>query len=163
METYKDFRGKEGQCYLSIPTAIIWLQLECKLRFRLSLTPILSASRPECGSTLLQTIVDSTKLDPLEFAVASIGRLDAALADVGAKRSYYGARLNQMQTAQRSIHSAVESNSATRSRIQDTDFAHETAELVRHQVLQNSSSAILAQANTVPEQIIELLNSSRLV
>ena len=104
--------------------------------------------------------IESTRLDPVEFAAAALGRLDIALADVSAKQSYYGAKLNQMQTAQRSVETAVELTSGARSRIQDADFAKETAELVRNQVIQNSSTAILAQANLVPEQIIDLRNSS---
>lgn len=104
--------------------------------------------------------IASTKLDPVEFAAAALGRVDSALADVAEKQSYYGAKLNQMQTAQRNVDTAVELTSGARAQIQDADFAKETAELVRNQVIQSSSTAILAQANLVPEQIINLLNSS---
>lgn len=105
--------------------------------------------------------IEGTRIDPVEFAEAALGRLDAALADVSAKQSYYGEKLNQMLAAQHSIDIAVELTSGARSRIEDADFAKETADLMRNQVIQSSSTAILAQANLVPQQIIDLLSNSR--
>lgn len=106
--------------------------------------------------------IASTQLDPLEQAAAAVSRLDSALAEVSAKRSYYGAKLNQMQTAQRSINSAVEFTTSAKSRIEDADFAKGSAELIRNQLLQDTSSAVLAQANAAPAQIIALLQNSGL-
>lgn len=104
--------------------------------------------------------LNNTLLDPDENAATALTLLDLALADVSEKRSYYGAKLNQMQTAKRNIENNVEQTSRARSQIQDTDFAKETAELISNQIIQDSSAAVLAQANQVPEQILSLLNSA---
>lgn len=111
-------------------------------------------------ATLSALGITSIALDPVEFAAVALGQIDLALADVSEKRSYYGAKLNQMQTAQRNIESTVELTSAARARIQDADFAKETAELLTNQVIQDSSTAVLAQANKIPEQILNLLTSA---
>ena len=76
------------------------------------------------------------------------------------KGSYYGAKLNAMQSAQRTINTAVTSSTSARSRITDADYAKETANLVSRQIVQQASTSVLTQANAVPEQILTLLNNT---
>ncbi|WP_113906050.1 flagellin N-terminal helical domain-containing protein [Aliidiomarina celeris] len=104
--------------------------------------------------------LSDVSVDNPEAAAAALSAMDRALANATSKQSYYGAKLNQMQSAQRSATMAVESTSSARSRIQDTDFAIETANLVKNQILNDTSLAVLSQANAIPEQIFSLLSAS---
>lgn len=111
-------------------------------------------------ATLSALGLEESSLDPIELAEQAFAEIDKALNNVLDKRSYYGAKLNAMQSAQRSVNTAVTESMAARSRIKDTDFAKETAKLASRQIVQEASTSILAQANAVPEQIMTLLKDS---
>ncbi len=104
--------------------------------------------------------LENSALDPIELAEQALAEIDAALNNVLDKRSYYGAKLNAMQSAQRTINTAVTSSTSARSRITDADYAKETANLVSRQIVQQASTSVLTQANAVPEQILTLLNNT---
>ncbi|WP_448546793.1 flagellin N-terminal helical domain-containing protein [Thalassotalea fusca] len=90
-------------------------------------------------------------------AQSMITQLDAALATVNDVRADLGAKQNRFNSVIRSNDNTAENVSASRSRIEDTDFAAETARLARSTVLQQASSSMLAQANQQPQIALSLL------
>ena len=83
--------------------------------------------------------------------------VDKAVSAVGGLRADLGALQNRFQSTIRNLSNISENVSAARSRIKDADFATETAELSRNQILQQASTTILAQANQRPQAALSLL------
>ncbi|CAD5286047.1 Flagellin [Alteromonas sp. 38] len=90
-------------------------------------------------------------------ASALLGSVDSAISAIGGLRADLGALQNRFQSTIRNLSNISENVSAARSRIKDTDFATETAELSRNQILQQASTTILAQANQRPQAALSLL------
>jgi flagellin len=90
-------------------------------------------------------------------AQTSITTLDAAIATTTAVRSDLGSKQNRFSSAIRSNDNTAQNVSASRSRIEDTDYAKESAILARNSVLQQASSSMLAQANQQPQIALSLL------
>lgn len=90
-------------------------------------------------------------------AQSAIAVVDAALAQINSTRGDLGAYQNRFTSAISSLQATSENLSASRSRIQDADFAAETATLTRGQILQQAGTAMLAQANQLPQQVLQLL------
>ncbi len=87
----------------------------------------------------------------------AIQRIDSALTAVSSLRSDFGAVQNRFESVIANLNTVSENLSASRSRIMDADFAAETANLTRAQVLQQAGVAILAQANAMPQNVLALL------
>ena len=85
-------------------------------------------------------------------------KMDSALTDVNGARATLGAVQSRFEAAINTLAGASENTSAARSRIVDADFAVETAQLARQQILQNAATAMTAQANAIPQQVMALLN-----
>jgi flagellin len=90
-------------------------------------------------------------------ASRALGRLDAALDVISEKRADFGAKQNRIEATLRNNANIIENQSAARSRIRDADFARETANLTRTQILQQAGTAMLAQANQLPQNVLQLL------
>lgn len=90
-------------------------------------------------------------------AQSAISVIDAALAQINSSRGDLGAYQNRFSSAISSLQATSENLSASRSRIQDADFASETASLTRGQILQQAGTAMLAQANSLPNGVLALL------
>jgi len=90
-------------------------------------------------------------------AYSTITVADTALARINVIRGDLGAQQNRFESVVRTSESVVVSLSASRSRITDTDFAAETANLTRAQILQQAGTAMLAQANQIPQNVLSLL------
>ena len=90
-------------------------------------------------------------------ASALLDDVDAAISAIGGLRADLGAIQNRLQSTIRNLSNISENVSAARSRIKDADFATETAELSRNQILQQASTTILAQANQRPQAALSLL------
>lgn len=101
--------------------------------------------------------VASIKIDTYEGAQRAIGIVDKALEQVNATRADLGAVNNRLDFTMSNLANVSEKTSASRSRIIDADFAAETAALSRAQVLQQAATAMLAQSNARPEQVLSLL------
>ena len=86
-----------------------------------------------------------------------INDLDTAIGRVSAERATLGASQNRFSAVISNLQSSVENQSASRSRIVDADFAMETANLSRAQILQQAGTAMVAQANSLPQQVLKLL------
>ena len=84
-------------------------------------------------------------------------RVDAAISGVGGVRADLGALQNRFQSTIRNLSNISENLSAARSQIRDTDFAAETAELTRNQIIQQASVSVLSQANQRPQTALSLL------
>ncbi|GID07538.1 flagellin domain-containing protein [Pseudomonas sp. 008] len=88
---------------------------------------------------------------------ASIIAIDAALTTINAARADLGASQNRLTSTISNLQNINENASAALGRVQDTDFAAETAQLTKQQTLQQASTAILAQANQLPSAVLKLL------
>jgi flagellin len=107
------------------------------------------------GTTGLSTQIGSLATDG--SLVTTITALDAAIDDVNSKRAIFGASQNRFSAVITNLQSSVENQSAARSRIMDADFASETAAMSRAQILQQAGTAMVAQANQIPQQVLKLL------
>jgi len=87
----------------------------------------------------------------------TIRRIDSALGAVSELRSTFGAIQNRFESTISNLSTAVENLSSARSRILDADFASETANLTRAQILQQAGTAMLSQANALPQNVLSLL------
>ena len=103
------------------------------------------------------TALDSINVKSVREANDTIMRVDAALASVSELRSTFGAIQNRFESVITSLQTTSENLSAARSRIQDADFAAETAQLTRNQILQQAGIAMLSQANALPQNVLSLL------
>jgi len=90
-------------------------------------------------------------------ALAAITAIDAALTAVNGSRSNFGAAQNRFDSVIANLRVASENQSAARGRIMDADFAAETANLSRGQILQQAGTAMVAQANQLPQGVLSLL------
>jgi len=90
-------------------------------------------------------------------ASAAIGSIDTALQTINTARAAMGAVQSRFESAVANLETNTENLSAARSRIQDTDFAAETANLTRTQILQQAGVAMLSQANAAPQNVLTLL------
>jgi len=98
--------------------------------------------------------VSLTSADNAQLAIATV---DAALSQINVSRGDLGAYQNRFSSAINNLHATTENVTAARSRIQDADFASETANMTRSSVLQQAGIAMLAQANALPNQVLTLL------
>ncbi|MGX9774270.1 flagellin N-terminal helical domain-containing protein [Janthinobacterium aestuarii] len=107
------------------------------------------------GSTL--KAVSTLDVTTFEGAQLALKITDAALSTVNSQRAQYGALQSRFSSAISNLQSTTENLSASRSRIVDTDFAAETASMTRGQILQQAGTAMLAQANSLPNGVLSLL------
>ena len=104
-----------------------------------------------------QTGFESETVLTADAADRMILAMDAALDAVNSSRADLGAIQNRFSSVVANLQTSSENLSASRSRIMDTDFAAETAELSRTQILQQAGTAMLAQANQIPQNVLSLL------
>ena len=107
------------------------------------------ASQLQAASTLDVSTVDA--------ATRTLSTVDSALSAVNSQRAAYGALQSRFETTISNLQISAENLSASRSRIQDADFAAETANLSRAQILQQAGTAMVAQANQLPQGVLSLL------
>jgi flagellin len=121
--------------------------------------PVADTGLPAATQT---TAVAGTGFAGLDMTTAAgadkaIANMDNALSAINGARADMGALQNRFQSVVNNLQTTTENLSSSRSRIQDTDFAAETAALTRAQVLQQAGTAMLAQANQVPNGVLALL------
>jgi flagellin len=111
------------------------------------------------ASATASTTTGLTSLDISSFSGAqlAIQQIDSALGQVNSSRATLGAVQNRFSSVVANLQTTSENLSASRSRIQDTDFASETANLTKAQILQQAGTAMLAQANSLPNNVLSLL------
>ncbi|MBI5461125.1 MAG: flagellin FliC [Gammaproteobacteria bacterium] len=109
------------------------------------------------GASGITSFITNAGVGTVADAYSTITVADTALARINVIRGDMGAQQNRFESAVRSSEAAVTSLSASRSRVMDTDFALETANLTRAQILQQAGTAMLGQANAVPQNVLSLL------
>ena len=103
------------------------------------------------------TATGTVDVSSASAAQTAIGTIDTAIDTVSTSRATFGAVQNRFEAVVVNLTTYSENLSAARSRIQDADFAAETANLTRAQILQQAGVAMLAQANTLPQTVLSLL------
>jgi flagellin len=101
--------------------------------------------------------VQAVKLDSQANATTGVTSLDAALKTIDGYRADFGASINRLTYAADNLSNVSQNTSASRSRIQDTDYATATTELARTQIISQAATAMLAQANQQPQSVLSLL------
>jgi len=109
------------------------------------------------STTTTTTGIGALNVSSFTNAQNAIGQVDNALTSVNSSRAELGAIQNRFSSVVQNLQTASESLSASRSRIRDADYAKETAELTRGQILQQAGTAMLAQANQLPQNVLSLL------
>ncbi|HNR59582.1 MAG TPA: flagellin [Thauera sp.] len=107
-------------------------------------------------SSSLQSVA-SLDVTTFDNATKALKIVDSALAAVNGQRAKFGALQSRFETTIANLQTSAENMSASRSRIRDTDFASETANLTRAQILQQAGTAMLSQANALPQNVLSLL------
>ena len=109
------------------------------------------------AATASASFVSTLDISSVKGAQQALEIVDKALTSVNGARADLGAVQNRFTSVVANLQSSSENLAASRSRIRDTDFAKETAELTRTQILQQAGTAMLAQANQVPQNVLSLL------
>lgn len=122
----------------------------------LGFTTTLTATGVDEGAQAASSVekIDITTVGGAQSAIATI---DAALKEVDVTRASLGAIQNRFDSTISNLQNVSENAAAARGRIQDTDYAAETANLTKNQILQQAGTAILAQANQLPQAVLSLL------
>ena len=103
--------------------------------------------------------VAATDITSSAFAATALGVLDTAIEGVNSTRAGLGASMSRLEFASDNLQNVAQNSSAARSRVLDADYASETTELARTQIIQQAATAMLAQANQSQAQVLALLKS----
>ncbi|MDB2365738.1 flagellin [Luminiphilus sp.] len=103
------------------------------------------------------TITAGTTASALTKGTSAVTAIDTAITNVSTQRATFGAAMNQLTYAVDNLSNVKVNSEAARSRILDTDYAKETSELARTQIIQQAGTAMLAQANQLPQTVLSLL------
>lgn len=101
--------------------------------------------------------VNTIDISTATGAQDALGIINGAISNIDSQRAQLGAVQNRFENTIANLQNIAENSSAARSRIRDTDFAAETSELTKNQILQQAGTAILAQANQLPQAVLSLL------
>ena len=128
----------------------------------LSVTGTGALNGPGTTNATLDTTTSLTSIANLDISSAggsqsAIDVIDAALQQIGDERAELGAVQNRFSQTINNLANIQENASASRSRIQDTDYATETAQMTKNQILQQAGTSILSQANQLPQAALSLL------
>lgn len=129
--------------------------LSIQIGFRSSANDALSLSLNDLDRTALG--LTTTNVSTSESALAALSDIDSAISAVATARANIGSLQNRIDAAVQNLEVANENISAAESRIRDADIAFETAKFTRNQILVSAGTSILAQANTLPQQALQLL------
>jgi flagellin len=118
---------------------------------------VAEATQATATTTSQNLQVDDVSVSTVAKANQAIQIIDAALTEISSQRADLGAVQNRFDSVIANLSNVSENSSAARSRIQDADFAQETANLARAQILQQAGISVLAQANAQPQNVLALL------
>ena len=117
----------------------------------------ISISMGDLRATVLGIDTGSVNLSTVTGAQSAIAIFDTALDSVNSYRSGYGSAQNRLETALRNVEIYVENITAAESRIRDADYAYETAEMAKHQILQQAGISVLSQAKAINQGVLSLI------
>ena len=103
------------------------------------------------------TIDANTSASAITTGATAVTQLDSAITSVNSQRATFGAAMNQLTYAVDNLSNVKVNAEAARSRVLDTDYAKETSELARTQIIQQAGTAMLSQANQLPQTVLSLL------
>jgi len=129
--------------------------LSIQIGFRSSANDTLTLSLEDLDTTRLT--LSSVNVSTSANAVSALSNIDSAISAVASARANIGSLQNRLDAAVQNLQVAGENVTAAESRIRDADIAFETAKFVRNQILVSAGTSILAQANTLPQQALSLL------
>lgn len=129
--------------------------LSIQIGFRSSSNDTLTLSLNDLDTTRLT--LSSVNVSTSANAVSALSNIDNAISAVASARANIGSLQNRLDAAVQNLQVAAENVTAAESRIRDADIAFETAKFVRNQILVSAGTSILAQANTLPQQALSLL------
>ena len=111
------------------------------------------------GANVFSTLdaVNTIDISTATGAQDALGIINGAISNIDTQRAQLGAVQNRFENTISNLQNIGENSSAARSRIRDTDYAAETSELTKNQILQQAGTAILAQANQLPQAVLSLL------
>mgnify|MGYP005847760821 CR=1 FL=1 len=112
----------------------------------------------DTAAVVTETNIDSVDISSVTGSNDAIALIDSAIQQVSTIRADLGAVQNRFDSTISNLQTTAENASAARSRIVDADFASETANLTRAQILQQAGTAMLAQANSLPQNVLSLLS-----
>ncbi|MCP3700668.1 MAG: flagellin [Aliivibrio sp.] len=141
--------GDEGKLQLFVA--------EPSIEGELSVSGNLASELGLVSGTGIKATVDKLDVTSVGDAQVSIGVIDSALAYIDRERADLGAKQNRLGHSINNLSNIQENVSASNSRIKDTDFAKETTNMTKAQILQQSSTSILAQAKQLPNAALTLL------
>ena len=101
----------------------------------------------------------SIKISTTASAAEALATLDTAVGGIDEQRAIYGATMNRLQYTIDNLRNVSMNQQHSRSRIQDADYAKETSELARTQIIQQAATAMLSQANTLQQTVLQLLQT----
>ena len=116
-----------------------------------TLTTVAGTDNTGAGRAVIDNTANATTIQGV------INSIDAAITTVNGERALMGASQSRFDSVISNLQISVENQSTAKSRIMDTDFAAETANLSRSQILQQAGNAMVAQANQLPQQVMTLL------
>lgn len=117
----------------------------------------LGLSPGKTAAVTLETTVSDLSVLTAASAQQAIQALDGAMQQIDSQRSQLGAVQNRFSSTVSNLQSIAQNSAAAKGRVEDADFAAETAELTKQQTLQQASTAILSQANQLPSSVLKLL------
>lgn len=120
-------------------------------------TAISSATDATFAAQTTDNTVKDIDVSTAKGAQEAVYIIDAALQSIDSQRADLGAAQNRFESTISNLQNVSENASSARGRIQDTDFAAETAKLTKNQILQQAGTSILAQANQLPQAVLSLL------
>jgi flagellin len=132
-------------------------QITFQVGFQNSATDTITISSNNLVSTPTVSVVAALAIDTVSGAGSALDTLSDAIETITSERAKYGAAQNRLESTIRNLENVIENQSAAKSRIMDADFAKETAELTRTQILQQAGTSMLAQANQLPSNVLSLL------
>ncbi|GJL53156.1 MAG: flagellin [Nitrospirales bacterium] len=130
--------------------------LSIQIGFRSSANDTLSIQLDDLNTAQLS--LSTTNVSTADSALSALGSIDSAISAVASARATIGSLQNRIDAAVQNLAVGGENLTAAESRIRDADIALETSKFVRNQILVQAGTSILAQANTLPQQALALLN-----
>jgi flagellin len=140
-----------GKAVLASDSGTQTFQVGANMTTETSITTVAGTDNTGAGRAVIDNTAVGATIDTV------ITNIDLALDKVNGERATLGASQNRFDAVISNLQVAVENQSASRSRIMDADFAQETANLSRAQILQQAGNTMVAQANQLPQQVLALL------
>jgi flagellin len=121
------------------------------------LTTLALTSGSDDSASNLSLTATNINITTAAGALTSIAAIDGALNTIAGQRATLGAQQSQLESTVRNLANVAENTAAAAGRIMDTDYAAETANLTKAQILQQAATSVLAQANAQPQAVLSLL------